>query len=500
MHYKIEPWQHQHEAIRKSLDPSAQNFALLWEPGTGKTATTINILRHRFNRKKTVSRTIIFCPPVVVKNWYDEWLAHSNIDPAKVIMLKGKGDVRVKTFIKNAYQNYLSPTKDPVGCIFITNYESLMMPSLFMAMKSWEPEVLVFDESHKLKNISAQRSKRADVLANPTRDTTHRNYGTIVRPYKMILTGTPVLKNGMDLFMQYKILDGGELLGDNFYTFRARYCEDKNAHMPKDKYFPKWEMREWALDAIAGLARKITSIAKKNECLDLPPYVTKTLSVGMTSAQAEAYRQLESELVTYLDAMAVTAPMALTKAGKLLQITSGFVKGDVGDNHVFGETPKDVALGELLEEITPSHKVIVWAVFKENYARIRHICNRMKLPFVELHGDVPEKDRDENIRRFNKDEDCRVLIGHPGSGGIGVNLVSASYSIFYSRTFSLEHSLQAEARNYRGGSNIHEKVTRIDLVCENTIEQDVQKALAEKLEIGEKVLREIARGRSKQNV
>ena len=78
-----------------------------------------------------------------------------------------------------------------------------------------------------------------------------------------------------------------------------------------------------------------------------------------------------------------------------------------------------------------------------------------------------------------------------GSGGIGINLVAASYAIFYSRSFSLEHDLQAEARNYRGGSERHTKITRIDIVARDTIDEHIQKALSDKQNISETLLKEI---------
>ena len=95
------------------------------------------------------------------------------------------------------------------------------------------------------------------------------------------------------------------------------------------------------------------------------------------------------------------------------------------------------------------------------------------------------------VERLNNDPSCRVLIGHTGSGGIGINLIAASYSIFYSRSFSLEYDIQAEARNYRGGSEKHTKVTRIDLVTPNTIDEEVVKALASKKKIGYQVLKKM---------
>lgn len=83
-------------------------------------------------------------------------------------------------------------------------------------------------------------------------------------------------------------------------------------------------------------------------------------------------------------------------------------------------------------------------------------------------------------------------MGHPGSGGIGINMVIASYSIFYSRNFSLEQDLQAEARNHRGGSEIHAKVTRINLIAKGTIDEIVADALKNKVQIGENILNKIA--------
>jgi SNF2 family DNA or RNA helicase len=70
----------------------------------------------------------------------------------------------------------------------------------------------------------------------------------------------------------------------------------------------------------------------------------------------------------------------------------------------------------------------------------------------------------------------------------GVNLIEAPNAIYYSRDFSLEKDIQSEARNYRGGSEIHEKVTRYDLVSRGTIDMDVLKALRGKRDVLEYLL------------
>jgi SNF2 family DNA or RNA helicase len=110
----------------------------------------------------------------------------------------------------------------------------------------------------------------------------------------------------------------------------------------------------------------------------------------------------------------------------------------------------------------------------------------MKIQWAELHGGIDDKDGE--MKRFRTDENCRILIANQKSGGIGVNLVEAPVSIFYSRNFSLEEDIQAEARNYRGGSTMHEKVTRYDLIATNSIDELIADALENKQALASSIL------------
>ena len=116
----------------------------------------------------------------------------------------------------------------------------------------------------------------------------------------------------------------------------------------------------------------------------------------------------------------------------------------------------------------------------------------MNIEYVEVHGEVSAKQKQGAIDTFCQNEDVKVFLGNQGAAGIGINLVQASYSIYYSRNFSLEHDIQSEARNFRGGSEMHESVTRIDLVAQGTIDEGILQALANKQEISDKVLREVS--------
>jgi SNF2 family DNA or RNA helicase len=181
-----------------------------------------------------------------------------------------------------------------------------------------------------------------------------------------------------------------------------------------------------------------------------------------------------------------------------MQIVSGFLplgedNGREGRIERFDGIPRLDALSSLLEAIAEPHKVIVWAVFRADYEAIRGVAKALGYDHVEINGEISAKEKDEAVHRFNHDPSCRLLLGHPASGGVGVNLTAASYSIYYSRNFSLENDIQSEARNYRGGSEVHEKITRYDLIAKGTIDELIARRLAEKQVISQKVLQDLAK-------
>ena len=465
----IELWGHQKKARKRA--ERLNYYGLFFDVGAGKTGTCISMLRDKWALHRQLLPTLIICPPVVIENWKREFLKFSKVSEDRICTLSGPGSKRLETF------------KSSESLIFITNFEVLSVASmqpLFEAFLEWGPDCLVFDESHKVKDIKSKRTKKAIKLAD-------------VSQYRYILSGTPILNSLMDIFTQYRILDKGYSFGKNFFTFRAKYFYDANRGMPKDRYFPNWKPRKEATAEIKAILEKTSMHITKAECLDLPPLVKKTIYIEMSKSQRKLYNDMRQDFIALVEGQGVAvAELAITKALRLQQIASGFVPLELGGgerkNFKIKDNPRAQALKEMLEEITPGNKVLVWAVFKENYRDIREVCDNLKIKYTELTGDVAANDRQGNIDKFYQDDEVRVLIGNPQSGGIGVNLVPASYAIFYSRNFSLENDIQAEARCYRGGSEIHDKVTRIDLVATDSIDELVAKSLASKEEIGYKVL------------
>lgn len=467
MEYFVKPWQHQLDAIERAK--ALENFALFFEQGCGKTSTAINILRHWFSKQNTLLPTLILCPPIVIENWKREFGVHSNLGKY-VVCLTGSQIKRSETLKKEQAHSR--------GIVAVTNYEALLMSDFMLEVEKWKPEVLILDESHKIKTHNAKRTKAAVKLSDTCR-------------YKLLLSGTPILNSSMDIYSQFRVLDGGESFGKNFYQFRGRYFYDKNSGMPSQRHFPNWHLKPSAMGELQDrIASKAVQV-KKSDCLDLPPLVRQVIHTPMTPEQERMYNAMKDEFIAYLDDKACVAQLAITKALRLMQIVSGFVKFHDGTQKRLQDTPRMAALRDLLETITPEHKVIIWAVFKENYDQIRQVCSELGIDSAECTGEMSHSQKMDGVDRFTNDSKCRVFFGHPLSGGIGINLVAASYSIWFSRNFSLEADLQAEARNHRGGSEIHSKITRIDLVTPNSIDEIVTEKLSGKEQLGAEMLRSL---------
>lgn len=466
---ELKLWEHQKRAIEKAK--TMPHLALFWCPGVGKTLTTIRILADKYNGEKRVMKTLIVAPVIVLDNWKREFAMFApKLSQDRIFLLHGTKKEKI-------LQEVLSE-KDGNN-IVVTNFETLLNEKIRKQLIHWCPEIMVVDESQRIKNPQSKRTKHVVTLAGLTK-------------HRYILSGTPILNSPMDLFSQFLALDKGATFGKNFFSFRATYFYDANAGMPAQSHFPDWRERKEMREHMNKLIYTVADRAIKEECLDLPDLVKQKIYVNLTPAQRKVYDELKEDFVSYVESSAVVADLAITKALRLQQIVAGYVKLEDDREMQFEETERIKALSELLEDITPSGKCIVWGVFKQNYGAIRRVCEALKIPYVEATGETSAKQKFENVDLFNNDPKIRVFIGNPAALGVGINLKAASHSIYFSRNFSLENQLQSEARNYRGGSiDLHSKITQIDIIAKNTIDEDVVNALDRKENVAEAILQKV---------
>jgi SNF2 family DNA or RNA helicase len=474
-------WDHQKTAIAASL--SLPDIALFFDVGTGKSRTAIDIIRHRCAAEGRLRRTLIIAPKKVRISWQREFEKYSKIHPRDVIVLKGSGAARCKQFREAVLEDH-GFTKPR---IIITNYESFdgthkHMEELYEMFHQWNPEIMLADEAHRLKNPESKRARRIIQLADKAK-------------HRYVLTGTPIANSAMDIFNVFRFLDGGKTFGVNFWQFRAVWFEDENAKWSsKPNYFPKYVPRFDTYKQFSDLIYKKAFRAVKSEVLDLPPFVREEVFVEMGDEQKRLYKEMKDEFIAYIDDIektdtprAVVAQMAITKSQRLVQILTGYAKTEEGEIYRIKDNPRLEALRELLQDLAGDHKIIVWSIYHENYAEIRKLCDELKLGYAELHG-ATKRDSQEEMDRFETDPTCRIMIANQQGGGEGVTLTASDVSIYYSKNWSMLQDTQSEGRNYRGGSEKHKSITRIDITCPGTIDELISEALQNKVEIATKIL------------
>lgn len=501
MIYVTKPWSHQKKDVDRIHAEHIKSFALFYDMGAGKTKTAIDISRSIFIRHDRVVKTLIICPIAVIENWKREYAVHSKVPPTTIQVIDGKTKLNGKK-LKNAQVKLrLAQVKESNADIFIINTEAVKHNATSSDVWYWVErlgiELLIVDESHRFKSYNAKRTKAL-----------HKLVGQEQLQYRYILTGSPVLQDAQDLWAQFYILNP-DILGRNFFEYRAKYFYDANAGMPSNVHFPNWIPKDKKYyerlgipynDDTADLNKIIyrhASRVMKDEVLDLPPYISEKVEVEMPKDQARIYKEMRDELVTSLEegslenlfdfdnitdideGEVMSADLAIVKTLRLMQITAGIFTNEAGEVTILKTALSDM-LKEMLEQVLSNkeNKAIVWTIFKPTYQVIADICEELGVKYTFLTGLQNKDEKQDNIDQFNTDPDTQVIIANQSAGGTGCNLTSANYDFYYSWDFSLEKHLQSQARGYRGGQT--RKYTSYKLVTKDTIAERSLEVLEEK--------------------
>lgn len=444
---KTIPYAHQKHGY--NLGMNNPKCALFWSMGTGKTWVAINCLEKRI-RDGQVKNALIICPKSVISSWQNEFEIHGTIKPN---IIKSKKQI-------------------PQG-VCIVNYQLLIFIKEALMAQKWD--MVIMDESTYIKSCHAQVTKFVWKLVKEI-------------PFRMILTGTPVTQGCEDIFAQFMALDDGQTFGNSFFSFRNRYFVNRGFA------YPDWQLRPGALEQIRDKMKTRSHRITKEQCLDLPPKNYQVLEVEMLPAQAKAYKEIEKELLTVIDDTTITINYLMTKLIKLSQITSGFIRHE-GINIEL----KHDKLNTLLEILQDKPKAVIWCLFRRD---IDVIMAALGNDAVEISGDTPLNKRAENIDSF-QNGNTRFLVGQIRAGGIGVTLTAANFVVYYSQGYSLNDRLQSEDRTHRIGTV--GTVTYVDLVCPNTIDIEILKAIKDKKDVadyvtGDKDLAEIILNKFKKSL
>jgi SNF2 family DNA or RNA helicase len=299
------------------------------------------------------------------------------------------------------------------------------------------------------------------------------------------MTGSPVTKNPLDLYSQCEFLSPWLLNFQSFYAFRNRYAEMKTIHARgrSIQVVHKFQNIGELSDKLKGFSYRVL----KEDCLDLPDKIYIKRNIALTSEQLKLYQQMKTMALAVLNGKQVTSVTVLTQLMRLHQITCGHFTADDGSTQLV-KSNRITELMDVLEEV--EGKAIIWANYQHDITNIiKAIVEEYgEESIVDYYGLTAQEDRQENIQQFQNNPKCRFLIGTPQTGGYGITLTAANTVIYYSNGYDLEKRLQSEDRAHRIGQK--KSVTYVDLICENTVDEKIVKALRNKINIASEVLGE----------
>jgi SNF2 family DNA or RNA helicase len=299
------------------------------------------------------------------------------------------------------------------------------------------------------------------------------------------MTGSPITKNPLDLYTQCEFLDPWLLDFSSYYAFRNRYAEMKTMHVHGRSIQVVDKFQN--LGELSDTVKQFSYRVLKEDCLDLPPKVFIKRHVALTPEQKKVYEQMKKAAMAVLNGKVTTTMTVLTQLMRLHQITCGYVTADDGTVQAV-ESNRLNELMSILEDT--DGKVIIWANYQTSVSDIMKALTKKygANSFVHYYGLTPQEDRQDNIRKFQNDPECRFIIGTPQTGGYGITLTQANTVIYYSNSYDLEKRLQSEDRAHRIGQK--KTVTYIDLISEDTVDEKIVKALRDKINIASEVMGE----------
>jgi SNF2 family DNA or RNA helicase len=466
--FKTKPYAHQLKALEMSW--YKENFAYFMEMGTGKTKVLIDNLAMLYDKGK-IDGALIIAPKGVVKTWYEQELPthlpnhienvtvlwQSNITKTQQEKLETLFEIETALHILVMNVEALSTDKGvKFASKFLNSHKTMM----------------AIDESTTIKTPTAQRTKNIIRMGD-------------LAKYRRIMTGSPITKNPLDLYTQCYFLDPYLLDHASFYSFRNRYAIMKTMHISGRSIQVVHKFQN--LSELSEKVKEFSYRVLKEDCLDLPPKVFIKRHITLTPEQKKIYEQMKKAAMAILNGKVSTTMTVLTQLMRLHQITCGHFTADDGSE----QEVKSNRMNELMSILEETEgKAIIWANYQKDIKGIIKEIIKVYGPgsVVDYYGLTLQEDRQDNIRKFQNDSKCRFLIGTPQTGGYGITLTQANTVIYYSNGYDLEKRLQSEDRAHRIGQK--KTVTYIDLICEDTVDEKIVKALRDKINIASEVMGE----------
>jgi SWI/SNF-related matrix-associated actin-dependent regulator 1 of chromatin subfamily A len=398
------------------------------EPGLGK---TLQALAYASGTK--VSPIVTICPMSVKENWAREARMHVgwNADIAF-----GQKPRRVQE-LQHDVPHHL-----------IINYD--IVPYWVEYIKALDPMLIILDECQRIKNrqTKAYRAVR-DIVLGPS--VGGRRWPA---PYVMGLTGTPIENRPEDIWAILNLLRPD--LWPNFFEFGTRHCQARIR-------YGRWDFSGASnlKQLNRKLVRKVMVRRRKVDVLkDLPPKSRFTVILEKDETLFKEYTYALNNFSDWLrEKKGQDAVERASRAMKLAQ--QSYLR------QLCSAAKYKSALEWIRTFLESGKKLIVFGVGIEILKRLQNDLAGYNPAMIT--GSTPEKRRQGQVDKFQKDKTCAVFIGNVDAAGVGLTLTAASDVAFLELVYNPAKMTQAEDRADRIGQTM--PVTAHYLCLLDTVEE-----------------------------
>lgn len=326
-------------------------------------------------------------------------------------------------------------------------------------------DFIVLDESHM---VAKPTSNRTQYIVGKG-----KQKGLCSRiKYRYCLSGTPVGNARLEDYWSFlMIAKGGEYYP--YKTFEMRYLKVKNIPGKHFKIIEGYQNEAELLDEVAKYSQSI----KKEDCLDLPeklePEVIKVEFKGGTNKEfgktaKQLYDEALENVVVEFDEV---FDNPLVKTLRLRQIAAGHLKPNADEAYELNTEKFDYCLEKIQNN---PNKTVVFYQFTSSFDRLTEMLDKENIPYLYLNGTQKDKEIWKTFQEKSAEE-CRVFIGHYQSASTGIDLYTATDTIYLEPTNSSILQSQSEDRTHRNG--VKNACSYTFIVTKGTIEEDMYDSL-----------------------
>jgi SWI/SNF-related matrix-associated actin-dependent regulator 1 of chromatin subfamily A len=382
---------------------------------------------------------VIVCPASLKRNWAREvemWLEIGDrievIDGGKPKMLSGD--------------------------IVIINYD--ILKKWLPALKEYNIQIIIYDESHYIKSPKSLRSKAAKELADGV-------------PHKILLTGTPVLNRPAELWHQLQIIDHAQYPDSRFFQWHFKYADAHKIRIGYNK--TAWDFSGASnLEDLAKSLRTIMIRRTKEQVLaELPKKRRQTIIVPIDNRNE--YNRAEKDFLEWVAEN--NGMVAAEKASHVVELAQIEALRQVA---VRGKMK--AATEWIANFLETGEKLVVFATHR---ATIDALMERFSGCAVKIDGSVSSEKRQEAVDTFQTDPAIRLFVGNIQAAGVGITLTAASDVAFLELGWTPALHDQAEDRCHRIGQK--NAVNVVYLLAEKTIDAQIAAMLEQKRDVIDRI-------------